>query len=96
MIVYNLESIRLAYSKNLSDLTELKLKTFNNGIIKIDEDGSLHVLSINNSYDIEYSLKQYEKILSLVQVYNSTINKILVDGYLSKIEEKKETKHEVD
>lgn len=47
----------------------LKVKTFNNGIIKIEEDGSLHVLSLSSSYDIEWSLKQYAEVVSIVEKF---------------------------
>lgn len=49
----------------------LKVKTFNNGCIKIDEDGTVHILQINNSsYDVELSLQQYKKVCSMVDNFN--------------------------
>ena len=47
----------------------LKVKTFNNGIIKIEEDGSVHILSVSSCYDIEWSLKQYAAVVSIVEKF---------------------------
>lgn len=45
----------------------LKVKTFNNGIIKVEEDGSVQILQCSSSYDIKWSLEQYKLVSSIVK-----------------------------
>lgn len=47
----------------------LKVKTFNNGIIKIEEDGSVEILRCSSSYEIKWSLDQYKLVASIVESF---------------------------
>lgn len=47
----------------------LKVKTFNNGIIKVEEDGSVQILHCSSSYDIKWSLEQYKFVSKIVEEF---------------------------